>query len=97
MNAKAKKQRDLITSADLSAYPLPKRLKSVLAEFDAMQEWGTKGHHPLKVVRLFKEQWVDINSEIVKWSNGRRSLNEVTYRGLPVIHPQMEARHESNP
>lgn len=95
MNAKAKIPPPVIVSKDLTAYRLTKKHQAVLKRWDDMKAYLALANKTPEVVRLSLADYADINAAISNQSDGKRSLADVRYKGVPVLSisasPQMQA------
>lgn len=80
------------TTTDLGQYKLNKGLRGLLEHFDRMCEWESRGGRPLpRAVRLFRHYLNAIGEAVRSQSDGKISVREVLYRGLPLIaHDEKE-------
>ena len=76
---KERKAREFVDSANIDDYlKLPKRLKEKLKAFDKVSLIRPQPH-----VRLFRADYVDLDSQVRDVSGGKHNVTTVRYRGLP--------------
>ncbi len=83
----------VIDSTMVEDYKPKASIRKALSEFDALQNYRTKvcGKPPYTFIRLNKEAFSDLSDLITRKSDKRRSIRDVTYKGLPIINEREEA------
>lgn len=76
----------IVDSPNLGDYKLRKPLRAKLEAFDKLNEYNRlAGRPPLAAVRLYIDDFSDIARAVSTQSDKRRSIVDVSWRGLPVI------------
>jgi hypothetical protein len=80
-----------VTSSNLAEYKLPKRIKDHLDQFEKLREYNSLAGRPaFTAVRMFVDDYGDIQRLIHSQSGGTMSIRQVYWRGLPIISERDE-------
>lgn len=72
-------------SDTLMGFEIPKRFKTLLAQFDKMYAYMALANKAPPCVRLKRQDFVDLNAIILGQSQKKRTLGQLTYRDLPIL------------
>lgn len=80
--SREKKMREVVDSRDVGQYrELPERIKEKFDAFDKIHAVSAQPH-----VRLFRADYVDVDSVVRQQSDGKWNAATVRYRGLPLVY-----------
>lgn len=85
MNAKVKPAIAPNLSFELNGFQLTKKHQSLLEKFDKLQNYMRLANKEPPCLRLSRADFAEINAVVVKQSQGKRELGQLTYRNLPIL------------
>jgi hypothetical protein len=79
----------IINSRNLSEYRLTKKTLGVLQRWKDMRQYMVLANRKPDCVRLSKLDYSDINAAVLNQSDGKWSLADLRYEGVPILSAEL--------
>ena len=89
MNAKTKMPPPVVNSRDLGAYRLTKKHLAVLGRWKEMRQYMALANRRPDCIRLAKADYNDINAAVANQSDGKWTLADLRYEGVPIYSAEL--------
>ncbi|GGA00254.1 hypothetical protein [Dyella caseinilytica] len=89
MTIKTKLPPPIVNSCNLSEYRLTKKHLSVLQRWRDMRQYMALANRKSECVRLNKADYSDINAAVINQSDGKFSLADLRYEGVPILSAEI--------
>lgn len=92
MTLKTKLPPPVVNSRDLTAYRLTKKHQAVLSRWKEMRQYMALANRKPDCIRLAKSDYNDIDAAVLNQSDGKWSLADLRYEGVPILSAEIQSQ-----